>query len=160
MYIHRRLNLQELADVQLLHRAYGWNAKMPGWYKAMADAPSWQDFLAERKQASYANFLIFNQFGTPVSLIAFSSLGNDDYETHLISARSVDADDLFDVMVTLRDGIFQGMKARMLVANTADCNIGMKRLLRRLGFEPTESIEEKGLYKNHVIRVRLWRMVA
>lgn len=132
---------------------------MPGWYKAMADAPSWTEFFQERKQPTYANFGIFDG-DSLVSLVAFSFLGNDDYEAHLISKRHVDTESLFDVMAQLRDAMFSrhGMSARMLTAKTADCNAGMTRLLRRLGFAPTMSVEEKGAYRNHVIRVRLWRL--
>lgn len=130
---------------------------MPGWYKAVADAPRWYDFLEERTQSAYANYGVFDG-DRMVSLIAFSALGNDDYEAHLTSRRGVRADDLFGAMSTLRDGMFAAMGARMLIAKTADCNAGMRALLRRLGFAPTGSVERAGEHRQHVINIRLWRL--
>ncbi len=156
MITHRHLDLTDLLNVHLLHRAYQWKAAMPAWFQASANVLPWREFLAERRQPTYANFIV-EKDGHPISLIAFSALGNGDYETHLMSKRGVKADDLFDVMATLRDGMFERMGARMLVAKTADCNFGMKALLRRLGFGATDSTEKAGEYRQRVIRVRLWR---
>ena len=58
------------------------------------------------------------------------------------------------------DELTRRMNARYLVAKTADCNAGMKRLLVRLCFSPTTSAEEVGHYRGCQMRVRLWRMLS
>lgn len=155
---YRLINLVFPEGIALLHQAYNWKAQMPGWYQAMASACplTWEQFLEERSQPTYANFGVFDG-DEMVSLIAFSALGNNDYEAHLISARLIGPDMIGNVAAELCDRMFTQMRARMIVTKTADCNTGMRGLLRTLGFAPTTSVEEGGIYRQHVILVRLWR---